>query len=147
VTLPLIPARGGFSRPFGCAAFVKSFLLGTGPYNSPTIDSNKGAPQADIFYYYKQALRQVTAEERATKQEEKQAKKQKRSISPDNIETLTIKYLEKLPYKSRGCRFHSFVTYFSMLQKLMWVETSGVTEPSEFQEHYSKGQPRILFRL
>ncbi len=146
-TLPIKPNRGGFLRPFGCGLFIREFLLGNGPYDSPLIDPEVGAPQADIFYQYKQALRRVTAEDMAVRREEKRAKKEKRPINPDNIENLTIKYLEKLPYKSRGCRYHSFVTYFSMLQHLEWVEPSGKVEPSEFQQNYPLGKPRIFFRL
>ena len=88
MTLLLKPARGGFLRPFGCGLFIRDFLLGTGPHGSPSIGPETGAPQADIFYHYKQALRRVTAEDRATRQEEKNAKKAKRPISPDNIEPL-----------------------------------------------------------
>ena len=121
--------------------------MGHGPEGSPTIDPETGAPQADIFYYYKQALRQVTALDRATRLEEKKAKKEHRSISPDNIEILTRKYLERLPYKSKGCRYHSFVTYFSTIQKLNWVEPSGIREASAFQDNYPEGNPRIYYHL
>lgn len=147
MTLPLRPQRGGFLRPFGCGTFIRDFLLGNGPYSSPLIEPEVGAPQADIFYQYKQALRRVTAEDRAVSQEERNAKREKRPINPDNIETLVKKYLERLPYKSRGCRYHSFVTYFSTLQKLGWVEPSGVVEASAFQANYPDGKPRIYFRL
>jgi len=147
MTLPIKPTRGGFLRPFGCGLFIRDFLLGNGPYGSPSIGPEMGAPQADILYRYKQALRRVTAEDRATRQEEKNAKKAKRPNNPNNIEVLTGKYLEKIPYKSRACRYHSFVVYFSMLQKLGWVEPSGIVENSAFQENYAQGQPRIFFRL
>ena len=147
MTLPIKPTRGGFLRPFGCGIFVKYFLLGIGPYGSPSIDPDRGAPQADIFYHYKQALRQITAEDRAARQEEKRARKAKRSIDPENIEALIKKHLERIPYKSMACRYHSFVVYFSMLQKLGWVEHSGIVEPSAFQENYTQGQPRIFYRL
>jgi len=145
--LPLKPQRGGFLRPFGCGWFIREFLLGHGPYGSPKIDPEVGAPQADVCYHYKQALRRVTAEDRAVRQEERKAKREHRSINPDNIDALTQKYLERLPYKSRGCRYHSFVTYFSTLQKLGWVEPSGKVEASAFQEHYLEGKPRIYYRL
>jgi hypothetical protein len=147
VTLPLKPSHGGFLRPFGCGWFIREFLLGNGPHDSPVIEPEVGAPQADIFYHYKQALRRVTAEDRATRHEERKAKREKRPINPDNIETLTKRYLERLPYKSRGCRYHSFVTYFSTLQKLGWVEPSGIVEASAFQANYPQGKPRIFFRL
>jgi len=52
-----------------------------------------------------------------------------------------------MPYKAQGARFHSFVVYFSTVQRLGWVEATGKEERSEFQEHYAKGQPRRYFRL
>ena len=52
-----------------------------------------------------------------------------------------------MPYKARGCRYHSFVTYFSTIQRLGWVEPTGREEPSAFQQHHATGQPRRYFRL
>ncbi len=144
---PLRPARGGFLRPFGCAWFIREYLFGNGPHDSPQIDPDTGAPQADMFYHYKNALRASTAYDRATRVEEKQAKHEKRRINPDNIERLAETYLKKLPYKTFACRFHSFVVYFSTLQRLGWVEQSGTHEPSAFQENYPDGQPRKFYRL
>lgn len=143
----LRPKRGGFLRPFGCGWFVREFLLGHSPNSSPVIDPAVGAPQADIFYHYKMALRQATALDRATKVEEKKARREKRSIDPDNIERLTDKFLAHMPYKANGCRYHSFVTYFSTLQRLGWVEPTKRIEPSSFQDHYARGQPRRYYRL
>jgi hypothetical protein len=147
MTILLRPQRGGFLRPFGCGTFIHEFLLGHGPYGSPKIDPFHGAPQSDIFFHYKQALRQTTAEDRATRYEEKRAKKEGHPIDPEKIAALTEKYLERLHYKSMGCRYHSFITYFSNLQKLGWVEPSGVIEPSAFQDNYPQGEPRIFYRL
>jgi hypothetical protein len=141
------PRRGGFLRPFGCGWFIREFLAGSGPYASPPIDPERGAPQSDIFYYYKQSLRLTTAEDRAARYEERAARKEKRLIDPTNIEDLIKRYLERLPYKSRGCRYHSFVKYFSILKKLDWVEPSGVVELSTFQDNYPEGSPRIFYRL
>jgi len=146
-SLPLKPARGGFLRPFGCGWFIREFLLGNGPGSSPQIDPNIGAPQADIFYYYKKALLKAIATDRATRQEEREAKRSKRRISPDRIERLTQRYLLRTPYKSTGCRYHSFVVYFSNLQRLGWVEESGKVERSAFQDNYAPGYPRKFFRL
>jgi hypothetical protein len=143
----LKPARGGFLRSVGCAEFIWKFLLGQGPHGSPAIDPEAGAPQADIFFYYKRALMRATAVDRATRVEEKQARREQRSIEPDNIEKLAEKYLAHIPYKSQGCRFHSFVVYFSTLQRLGWVEATGKEEPSSFQDHYPPGPPRRYFRL
>ena len=143
----LKPKRGGFLRPFGCGWFIREYLLGHQPYGSPPIDPSIGAPQADIFHDYKMALQRATAMDRATRREEKLAKQQKRSISPANIDLIYKEYLARMPYKATGCRYHSFVTYFSMLKRLGWVEPSGITEPSSFQDNYPKGKPRIFYRL
>ena len=143
----LKPKRGGFLRPFGCGSFIREFLLGNGPYGAPFIDTSVGAPQADIFQAYKIALIRATATDRGTRQEEKQAKSEKRPIDPDNIDILVDKYLARMPYKANGCRYHSFITYFAMLQRLGWVEPSGKVEPSSFQDNYPAGPPRIFYRL
>jgi hypothetical protein len=147
MTLPLKPKRGGFLRVIACGIFIKYFLLGVGPYDSPKINPKVGAPQADIFRYYKLVLMRVTALDRATRVEEKRARKEKRRINPDNIEKLAKRYLASMPYKAQGCRYHSFVVYFSNLQRLGWVEETGREEVSAFQDHYPPGQPRIYFRL
>jgi hypothetical protein len=144
---PLKPTRGGFLRTFKCGLFIRDFLLGLGPYGSPVIDPDVGAPQADIFREYKLALMRSTALDRATRTEEKRARREKRPINPDNIEKLAERYLSRMSYKAHGCRSHSFVTYFSMPQKLEWVEATGQEEASAFQEHYPEGQPRRYFRL
>ena len=108
-------------RPFGCGLFIRDYLLGHGPYGSPTIDPAVGAPQADIFHHYKTAINSATAADRATMVEEKRARKEKRPIDPDNIDKLTQQYLSCMPYKGHGCRYHSFVTYFSTIQRLGWA--------------------------
>ena len=142
----LRPQRGGFLRPFGCGWFIREFLTGHGPMGSPAISSIEGAPQADIFYHYKNALLREIAVGRATAAEERQARRQRRRISPSSIENMVEKYRAKLPYKSHGCRYHSFVVYFSNLRRLGWVEFTGREEPSSIQS-YGAGQPRRYYRL
>ena len=144
---PLKPVRGGFLRPFGCGWFIREFLSGHGPNGSSKINPDVGAPQADIFYHYKTTLLKAIAVDRATRQEERQARREKRSISPENIERLTEKYLARSPYKSTSCRYHSFIVYFSNLVRLRWVEFTGREEASAFQDHYPAGMPRRYFRL
>ncbi len=143
----LKPNRGGFLRPFGCGWFIREYLLGKGPYDSSKIDPEVGAPQTDIFYHYKMTLMRATALDRATRTEEKKAQREKRVIDPANIERLAERYLVRMPYKAWGCRYHSFVVYFSTIQKLKWVEATGQEEFSEFQDHYPSGPPRRYFRL
>ncbi len=147
VTLPLKPSRGGFLRPFRFGPFVRDFLLGKGPYSSVKIGPEVGAPQAFIFQNYKLAQMKATALDRATRTEEKKARREKRTIEPDNIERLAERYLARMPYKASGCRYHSFVVSFSNLQRLGWVEPTGREEPSAFQDNYPEGQPRKYFRL
>jgi len=147
MTLPLKPVRGGFLRPFGCGWFIREFLLGHGPEGSPGIDPDVGAPQADIFHHYKLALMRATALDRATRAEEKRARRERRTIDPTNIERLAERYLSRMPYKAQGCRYHSFVVYFSNLERLGWVETTGREEASAFQDHYPAGMPRRYFHL
>ena len=143
----LRPSRGGFLRPFGCGWFIREFLLGNRPGGSPVIDPHVGAPQADIFYHYKHSLSRATALDKSTRHEEEQARRENRAIDPDRIEKLSERYLARIPYKSTGARFHSFVVYFSNLQRLGWVEETGREEPSAFQDHYPPGPPRRYFRL
>lgn len=145
--LRLKPTRGGFLRPFGCGWFIKQFLAGNGPYSSPAIDPKVGAPQADIFFEYKNALRRETAMNLATKAEEKQAKKKKRPIDPEDVNRLYQRYLARIPYKAKGSRYHSFVVYFSNLVRLGWVESTGKEEHSALQSNYPSGQPRKYYRL
>lgn len=121
--------------------------MGNAPFGSPSIDPGIGAPQADIFHYYKMARLEFTAMERATRQEERQAKRHKRGINPDNIQRIAEQRARRIPWKSNGCRYHSFVTYFSNLRRLGWVKESGVEERSSLQDHYPKGQPRKFYCL
>ncbi len=143
----LRPRRGGFLRPFGCGWFIREFLLGNGPMGSPVINPNEGSPQAEIFYYYKTSLIRAIALDRAVRDEERLAKHQKRPINPENIDKFTQRHLSLIPSKSTSCRYHSFVTYFSNLQRLSWVEATGKVEQSAFQDNYPRGQPRRYFRL
>jgi hypothetical protein len=145
--MPLKPKRGGFVRPFSCGWFIREFIMGHGPNESPVIDQHPGAPHSDIFHHYKIAIIKATATDRATRFEEKLAKKEKISIDPGRIEVLIEKYLALMPYKAKGCRYHSFITYSSNLIRLGWVEPTGKEERSAFQENYQQGQPRRYYRL
>jgi len=113
VVEPLRPVRGGFLRPFGCGWFIREFLMGNGPYGSPSIDADIGAPQADIFHHYKMALIRATALDRATRTEEKIAQRQRRPINPDSIERLAESAIDNIPSEElfiRLCRKRSVFT-------------------------------------
>ena len=134
MTLPLRPQRGGFLRPFGCGWFIREFLLGKEPNGSPKIDPDVGSPQAVIFHHYKLSLMKAVALDRAIRLE-------------DKITELANQLLARMPYKVHGCRYHSFVVYFSNLQRLGWVKFTGKEEASAFQDNYPPGPPRRYFRL
>ncbi|MFA5186779.1 MAG: hypothetical protein WC551_09905 [Patescibacteria group bacterium] len=140
-------AVGGFLRPFGCGWFIREFLLGNGPEGSPHIDPAVGSPQQDIFYEYKTALMRATATDRGTAEEERLSRREERKFDPSRAEEEVKYHLSRLHYRSKGARYHSFVVYFSNLRRLGWVEPSGEEEPSQFQENYPPGPPRIYYRL
>ena len=148
--LQLRPGRGGFMRPFGCGMFIRDFLLGRASKyweEIPSIDPEVGACQADIHYWYKKALHRSYAEDAVAWEEEQRIDQGLPSMSIEEAEERTQYYMERIPYKLTKCRFHSFVVYFSNLQRLGWVEPTGKEEPSQFQEHYPPGPPRRYFRL
>ena len=147
MTLPLLPRRGGFLRPFGCGEFIRDFLWGEGPHGSPRIDPDIGSWQAEIFYQYKIGLIRAIALDKAMKAEERRARRENRPIEPDNITDLANSIMKRMPYRNWGARYHSFVVYFSDLIRLGWVEESGKVEPSQFQDHYRPGPPRVYYRL
>ena len=93
------------------------------------------------------AIIKATAMDRATRAEEKKARERKTVNRSGQHRKIGGKYAARLPYKASGCRYHSFVIYFSNLQRLGWVEFTGREEPSEFQAHYGQGQPKRYFRL
>ncbi len=103
------------------------------------INPEVGASQATIFRQYKLALMREIALDRATRTEEKLARKENRRIEPDNIERPTKEYLEYIPYKTIACRYNSFKTYFSDLKLLGWGEYTN----TPFLNHRSSGLPRL----
>ena len=92
---PLKPKRGGFLRSVGLGLFIRDYLLGRGPLEAPRIDPAVGSYQADIFYQYKMVLIRTTAVDRATRIEEKHAKKEK-LIEEFNIYEDTYIKIQKL---------------------------------------------------
>lgn len=144
--MELRPSRGGFLRPFGCGWFIREYLLGNGPEGSPRIDPDKGAPQADINYEYKEALARATARERAERIISKQVIRGV-DITEEYAEDIYQKQLRKVSRKFTHMRYHSFLMYFGVLKRLGWVEATEQREPSAIQENYVQASERIYFRL
>ena len=141
------PPRGGFLRPFGCGWFIREFLMGHGPEGSPAIDPDMGAPQADICYEYKQDLFRNYVGDAVAREMHQRARKQLPALSIAEMEEREEYYRTHIPYKLTSCRYHSFVVYFSNLQRLGWVEPTGREEKSVFQDHYASGPPRRYYCL
>lgn len=147
MTMPLKPQRGGFKRPFGCAWFIREYLAGNGPAGAAELDPARGAPQTDIFSAYKDAIIRARAENQVAKEEERLIKKGLPPLSTAAAEAFLQAIIEKTPVRSTGMTYHSFAVYFGTLKRLNWVEETGETEPSTFQEHYEPGPPRVFYRL
>ncbi|MDP2729830.1 MAG: hypothetical protein Q8O55_05055 [Dehalococcoidales bacterium] len=150
MALDLRPARGGFSRPFGCGVFIRDYLLGRGPFGSPEIDRDKGAVTQDIFYHYKLALHTAYAEEAVDRENKQRIDAGKSIYSPEEYAERVDRYLRRLPYKLVKARYHSFQRYFHWLKQLEWVEKTGEEERSTLQEEtggHPDSHPRRLYRL
>ena len=143
----LRPERGGFFRPFGCGWFIRGFLLGHGPEGSAVIDSDRGAPQADIFYHYKLALHRAYAEGAVDWENDERVRRGKPIYTPEEYENRLMDILRRIPYKLTKCRYHSFQRYFHWLKQLEWVEFTGEEEVSSVQANYPDAPPRRYYRL
>jgi len=143
----LRPPRGGFLRPFGCAWFIREFLLGNGPMGSPEINPDVGATQTDIHRCYKEALHHAYAEDMVAWEEGERIRKKLAPLTIEEAEDRTRDYLERIPYKLTKMRYASFTRYFSHLKRLGYVEETGKEEPSLVQESYPPAPPRRYYRL
>jgi hypothetical protein len=144
---PLRPNRGGFLRPFGCAWFIREFLLGNGPMGSPKIDPDVGAPQTDIHHHYKEALFRAYAEDMTALEEGERIRKRLPPLTVEEAEERTSYYLDRIPQRLTRMRYPSFTRYFSHLIRLGYVQETGREEPSLIQESYPPAPPRRYYRL
>ena len=146
MVMALRPNRGGFSRPFGCGWFIREYLSGNGPEGSTAVDPERGAPQADINYEYKEALARATARERAEKIISRMVVSGA-DVTEEQAERIRERELKKVSRKFTRMRYHSFLVYFSMLRRLRWVELTGRTESSSIQDNYPEAPDRAYYRL
>jgi hypothetical protein len=142
----LMPARGGFLRPFGCGWFIREFLLGKGPEGSTRIDLGHGSTQADINYEYKEALARATARERAERIISNMVVKGA-DVTEEDAEKIYQRELRRVSRKFTHMRYHSFLMYFGVLKRLGWVEVTEQTEPSAIQDNYPAAPGRVYYRL
>lgn len=144
--MELRPNRGGFLRPFGCGWFIREFLLGKGPEGSKAIGPERGAPQADINYEYKEALARATAREHAERVISRMVVSGV-DVTEEQAEKIYQRELNKTSRKFTHMRYHSFLVYFGMLKRLNWVEATNETEPSAIQDNYPEAPDRVYYRL
>jgi hypothetical protein len=146
MTLDIKPARGGFLRPFGCGWFIREFLLGKGPEGSRAIDPERGAPQADINFEYKEALARATAREK-TERIISRMVVSGADVTEEQAEVIYQRELKRISRKFTHMRYHSFLMYFGVLKRLGWVEITEETEASAIQDNYPPAPERIYYRL
>ena len=142
----LRPIRGGFLRPFGAGWFIREFLLGHGPESRPKIDPNRGAPQSDINYEYKEALAAATARERAEKRISDLVVAGK-EVTPETEARIYEQEMKRISRKFTRMRYHSFLIYFGVLKRLGWVEATTETEAAAIQDNYPEAPDRTYYRL
>jgi hypothetical protein len=141
------PFRGGYTKLFGAAIFIKAFLDGRGPeFGVTRIDPERGAPQADLHSAYKLALHMALADDQALRDID-EAIKAGRPYPDEEFEIRRSYYLSRIPSRLCRMRYASFTNYFARLIKLGWVEGTGEEEPSRPQESWPDARPRVYYRL
>jgi hypothetical protein len=145
--MKLRPAIGGYQRPFRTAWFIIEFLKGKGPAGSKRIDPSTGAPMTDIHFEYKSALHRAHAKEAAEMDEERSIKRGHPAFTEKEYAERLEYYLRRIPHKLLRMRYASFTRYFGHLKRLGWVEETGKTEPSAFQDDYPLAPSRVYYRL
>jgi len=143
---PLRPNHGGFGRPLQCGLFIRSFLLGEAPEGSTAINPDKGAPQSDINFQYKEALARATAREHAEKLISRLVVNGV-DVTEVQADMIYERQLQRVSRKFTHMRYHSFLVYFGMLKNLRWVEATQEIEPSAIQSNYPEAPSRIYYRL
>jgi len=146
MVIRLAPTRGGFLRPFGCGWFIREYLMGKGPEGSRKINPERGAPQADINFEYKEALARATARERAERIISNMVVKGA-DVTEAEAEKIYQRELKRVSRKFTHMRYHSFLMYFGVLKRLGWVESTNRTEVSTIQDNYPSAPERTYYRL
>lgn len=147
MAIEIRPAIGGFLRPFGTAWFVVEFLKGKAPQGSKQIDPAVGAPMADIHFEYKSALHRAHARDVVERLEERRIRRGQPAFTEQEYNELLEYYLARIPYKLLRMKYASFTRYFGHLKRLGWVEETGKTEASAFQDSYPEAPSRVFYRL
>ncbi len=101
----------------------------------------------DIHFEYKSALHRAHARDAVERDEERRIRRGLHAYTEDEYTERLNQYLARIPYKLFKMRYASFTRYFGHLKRLGWVEETGETEPSTFQDDYSAAPSRVFYRL
>ncbi len=119
--------------------------MGYGPEDSPVIDLQEGAPQADIRNYYWEAIERRIIRDKIERELSKQVVKG-RELTAELEDEIEERYRYWRPSKISRMRYHSFVVYFGLLKRLGWVDEVK-EEPSGPGEYHEMFHPRRYYRL
>ena len=140
--------RERFLRPFTAGMFIREYLTGLGPEDSPKIDPGEGDYAERIFYHYKEALRRAYARDAVAWENEQRVRKKLEPYTSEEYAERLEWHLERIPYKLHRARSISFFRYFHYLKQLGFVEPTGKLEESYIQGiTYPDAPPCRYYRL
>jgi hypothetical protein len=137
-----------FLRPFTAGMFIRDYLRGLGPEDTPKIDPADGDYAERIFFYYKEALRRAYARDAVAWENEERLRKKRQPYMPEEYAERLEWHLDRIPYKLHRARSISFFRYFHYLKQLGFVEPTGKVEESYIQRiTYPAAPPCRYYRL
>jgi len=137
-----------FLRPFTAGMFIREYLMGIGPEDSPRIDPGEGDYTERIFYHYKEALRRAYARDAVARENDRRIQEKQEPYTPEEYAERLEWHLERIPYKLHRARSISFFKYFYFVKKLGFVEPTGREEESYIQSiDYPEAPPCRYYRL
>jgi hypothetical protein len=137
-----------FLRPFTAGMFVREYLMGFGPEDSPKIDPDEGDYAEHVFFHYKEALRRTYARDTVARENERRIQKQQGPYTTEEYAERLEWHLERIPYKLHRARSISFFRYFHYLKQLGFIETTGREEEAYIQSlGYPDAPPCRYYRL
>ena len=142
------PREERFLRPFTAGMFIREYLLGLGPEDSPKINPDEGDYTERIFFHYKEALRRAYARDAVAWENERRIKEKQEPYTPAEYAERVQWHLERIPYKLHRARSISFFRYFHFLKQLSFVALTGKEEESYIQGiDYADAPPCRYYHL
>jgi len=137
-----------FLRPFTTGMFIREYLMGVGPEDSPKINPDEGDYTEHIFYHYKEALRRAYARDAVAWENGQRVKENQEPYTPEEYAERLEWHLERIPYKLHRARSISFFKYFYFLKRLGFVEPTGKEAEAYIQGiDYADAPPCRYYRL